>query len=268
MPEPVMHIPVSHSSGHIIIDVKVNGHGPFPFLLDTGASGDGRIDTSLVTLLSLKKVGERINDDGTGLNVQVHDVVEVDSVEFGGVAFRNLSFMAGDYSRRSYPTPRPIYGLLALELFSDLLLTIDYPEKSIRLEFGALQRDGGENVVNYLSGTDNRSCLIEVVLGPRRFLAGIDTGHQGSFIMPLADLDGLRIYGRPIRVGWAKTVNNEFDLYGAVLVDPLQFAGHSLPGVSATFAQGWGYPTVGYDVLKKFALTFDQKNRLIRFVRE
>ena len=37
-------IPIKHSSGHITVDIEINGQGPFKFLLDTGASGEGRID--------------------------------------------------------------------------------------------------------------------------------------------------------------------------------------------------------------------------------
>ncbi len=264
--ETVLRVPTEHSSGHIMINVRVNGRGPFPFLLDTGASGDGRIDTSLVNLLGLEKVGERLNDDGSGLNIHNTDVVRIDSIQFAGATFRDLHFMAGNYRSRSYPARKPVMGVLALEMFSELLLTIDYSGEAINLEFGQLAAEDSVHVTTYTRGRENLSCLIEVRLGARKFLAGIDTGHQGSLILPYEHLEGLRIYGRPIKVGYAKTVNNEFDLYGAVLVDPLEFAGQAVLNVSASFARGWGYPTIGYQILKKFVLTFDQKNRLVRFV--
>ncbi len=258
-------IPIKHSSGHITIQAKINGQGPFKFLLDTGASGEGRIDTSLVRLLGLKKIGERLNDDGTGMNIQNQDVVKIDSLQMGDVTFRNLSFIVGYYSHRSAPPRHRVKGILALDLFSDVLLTIDYPEKAVELSRGQLSSDSTAFVTRYSRGRQGLSCLIEVGLGPRKFWAGVDTGHQGSLTLPYDHLKGLRIYGRPVKVGYARTVNNEFELFGAVLVDPLLIAQHKVTSVNATFAREWGYPTIGYHILKRFALTFDQKNRLIRF---
>ena len=46
-------IPFRIESGHIIVQVKVNGHGPYPMLLDTGAEVS-TIDSSIASKASIK----------------------------------------------------------------------------------------------------------------------------------------------------------------------------------------------------------------------
>ena len=49
-----MRVPFEVIDGRIYIQATVNDRGPFKFAVDTGASGLGRADTSLVSILGLK----------------------------------------------------------------------------------------------------------------------------------------------------------------------------------------------------------------------
>ena len=52
-------LPVALAGGFVLVEgVRVNGEGPFRFLLDTGAMGAGRVDASLAQRLRLETTGE------------------------------------------------------------------------------------------------------------------------------------------------------------------------------------------------------------------
>src|SRR4051794_10991647 len=49
------------------VRVSVNGTGPYVFLFDTGAEGEGRADTLLTTTLSLPAAGVYANSDAASV---------------------------------------------------------------------------------------------------------------------------------------------------------------------------------------------------------
>ncbi|MEW6412257.1 MAG: retropepsin-like aspartic protease [Candidatus Zixiibacteriota bacterium] len=261
----VVKVPIKCSYGQIVVKAKVNGEGPFSFLLDTGTSGDGRIDTSLVTKFGLRKVGLALNDDGTGSNVQYHDLVFVDSIQIGGAVFRGLKCMARDYGNLPGLVKGPIMGILSFGLFSDLLLTIDYHDKEIQMQFGDLTGPDRKHVTPYMRSKDGLFCLVDARLGSKEFQATIDTGHEGGLNLPGSYMATTSTRDEVRLIGWAKTANNSFAVYGAQLAEPLQVAGHSIFNIKVTFAMDWDSPNIGYEVLRRFSLTFDQKNQLLRF---
>jgi hypothetical protein len=57
-------IPFELTQGRIYVDAYVNERGPFRFLVDTGTSGIGLADTSLVKDLGLTVTGKTENFDG------------------------------------------------------------------------------------------------------------------------------------------------------------------------------------------------------------
>ena len=112
-----VEIPIQVINGHIYIDVMINGKGPFLFLLDTGASGDGRIDLSLAHSLGINSIGNILNDDGTGKNAKILKKMIVDSLQVGDAKFSNLLLYGNDYSRKVLTT-KSIDGIIGFYLFS------------------------------------------------------------------------------------------------------------------------------------------------------
>src|SRR6266513_2790986 len=51
-----------------VIEVKLNGQGPFAFMFDTGAGMQADIDTSVAVRLKLRSNGRAINGDPSGAN--------------------------------------------------------------------------------------------------------------------------------------------------------------------------------------------------------
>jgi hypothetical protein len=261
---PVVRVPFDHEGRHALIRVHVNGEGPFPFLLDTGASGDGALDWSLVRALSLRRDAEVTIDDGSGLNQRRVPLVEVDALEMGGITFHGARLFVGEIRQIArhvdYPEGGPL-GIVGLGLFKDLLLTIDYPESRVEVGAGAL-REGELHVAPY----SLRDGLIYLPLriGDLDLTACVDTGSQSGLSLPLDFSKRVRCAFTPLVTATARTANNEYEILSSVLKDPLHLAGHSMEGQDVSFNGLFDEATLGYGLLKEYRLTFDQERHLVR----
>ncbi|TAH36873.1 MAG: PDZ domain-containing protein [Planctomycetota bacterium] len=261
--QEVVRVPMSHETRMPVIEAKVNGQGPYRFILDTGAGAHGRLDRDLVAELKLEPVGEAQASDGTGVNTRSARLVGVDCVEVGGARFEGLTFLEGDYATR-IPVGEPVVGILGYGLFAGLLWTVDYPGNAVELRRGELAA-GAEHVLAY---DDARGiATVPIRLGEHELRAHVDSGNMGGFMLPSEWMGKLRLAGPPVIRGSARTTNNEFQIRSAALEDALQFAGHSFQPAAADFAELFRVANLGYEVLKPFALTFDPKNRLLRVQR-
>ena len=89
-----MRVVNSNGGTLIYIPIRVNGHGPYDFVLDTGSSNSS-VDRSLVHKLGLRHTGEQHPVQGvTGSGVV--PIVKVRRWTLGGVALRGKSLSVVD----------------------------------------------------------------------------------------------------------------------------------------------------------------------------
>src|SRR5256714_9365824 len=81
-----------------VVEVRLNGQGPFAFMIDTGAGLQADIDTSVAERLGLQANGTAINGDPSGENDREVVTARIDSIQLGtagrearGVQFRNVT---------------------------------------------------------------------------------------------------------------------------------------------------------------------------------
>src|SRR4029078_13079436 len=58
VPSSRVEVPLRLRRGRLLVDVRINGGGPYTFLFDTCAAGDARADSGLVEKLKLTVIGE------------------------------------------------------------------------------------------------------------------------------------------------------------------------------------------------------------------
>lgn len=124
----LIRVPFEIVDGRIYVQARVNGRGPYRFAVDTGASGMGRADASLVQALGLSTIGQAQNADG--VRSAQADTVLLDSLELGGLVQRELEVIAKDYGSR-LPEAQRFHGIIGRNFFADGLLVIDYPNRSL-----------------------------------------------------------------------------------------------------------------------------------------
>ena len=252
-----------------VIEVKLNGQGPFPFMIDTGAGMQADIDPSVAAKLKLQANGRALNGDPSGENDREVETTTIDSITLGrgrdrgAVEFRNVTAVVRPQKiTKDYPD---VDGILGFPLFSDYLLTLDYPAMQVRLARGALPGPNGGDVLSF--EIENRIPVIELAIGKIRVRAHLDSGNfVAGFILPEEIVEQLQLLSQPTMIGGARSVTNRVELKQAQLRDPIRIGQFEFPQPTITFPAP-SETNVGFKVLRDFVLTLDQKNRRVKLER-
>jgi hypothetical protein len=116
----------SSRPGEIVVPVTVNGAGPFPFLLDTGASHTA-ISSSLARELGATAVAKTIVTSPVGEDLR--PVVRLDHVDLGPVTARAV--MASLVEDEALCRERRIRGLLGQDVLALNRYTIDFRDRLV-----------------------------------------------------------------------------------------------------------------------------------------
>lgn len=253
-------IPLTILNKKIVVDVKLNGKGPFKFFLDTGA-GITVLDQSLATELNFPvkgttKIGDPTDPQGITANRNF-----IEKMEMGGTAFNN--FIAVSWDRSGLYTPGSPRGVIGMPLFRNLLLTIDYPHNKVIVSKGELAA-GKAGVFAFEPSAGGTFILPVKVMGAEH-KASLDTGSPGGISFPSSYMDKLPLDGKPVEVGRGRTVGGEAVIYGAKMNGKVTIAGYEVENPRVAFFDRLRNINLGYDVLSPFAITIDQKNRRMLF---
>lgn len=259
---PVVRVPFDSSVRYVAVDVLIDGTGPYRFNVDTGASLAGAIDVTLAHRLGLREVGRARNTDGTGAVVD-RPIVRADSLVVGHAEFRAVRLLVEDFEWVSPAGSPPTNGLLGFPLFAELLLTIDYPRRELVLRSGSLPTEPSATTLGF--ELDAGVPAIELGIGADRFAAIVDTGNPTALTLPHSFRKLVSTKLPPRIVAHGRSAYHSFAYLGAPLAAPLRLAGTTFDDVGVMFAPAFDAPLLGYELLRHFAVTFDQVSRRIRF---
>lgn len=265
LPSSRVEVPLHFPADLPAVEVMVDGQGPFLFAIDTGAQGTGWADVTLVEKLGLEVTGRVQAGDGSGRRGAFMDVVRIESLSFGGATFKGLNAPSRDFNQRLPEGTEAIDGMLGFHSFADCLVTFDYPAKQLRIERGELPPADGEEILDLIAGDTMPAIDIEV--GGTRLTSHIDSRHMGTLMVPGRVAKKLELGAEPVVVGRARTVVGEFEIKKASLAGSLKIGRHRIPEPNVAFAKIFPRANIGARVLEQFVITFDQKNRRVRFLR-
>jgi hypothetical protein len=237
-----------------VIEVFVNGKGPFRFGVETGA-GFIALSPGFAAAQGLARIGGP--DDAP--------LFRIDSVTLPGAAFHTLG--ATELPRG----PTGVDGILGLPFFETLLLTIDYPRREVRLERGALPAANGQDILQLTKAGPFWAVPVEVA--GLRSRAVLDTRSMGSLGVAPAMADSLSFASPPVVVGMARGAGFAPTEVKAGQLDGDLKIGHyriTRPTIGVRALPSW-FPqeaTLGARVLKHFAVTLDQANARLRLTRD
>jgi predicted aspartyl protease len=246
------------------VEVTVNGRGPYLFLVDTGASGVARIDYSVVEALKLPIVGQETASGATkGGDAPIRRVA-VRVLGVGDRRYRDLQPLSRSYNTSGEYLP-DIGGILALNLFADELLTIDLPKRQMRITTGELPAANGRTILAY----EERGGVMHVPIriGKVSTTALVDTGTDRSIDLPASVIRQIALQDFPHPVGQSEGVTGKIGIAEVTVDGDLQLGAHTFHNPSVTFSEAFEYPILGSVFFHDFAITIDQKNKRIQFVR-
>ncbi len=260
---PVIEVPML-AGDEVLLEVRVDGKGPYRFALDTGAARGGRIDGRLAKTLGLPVVGRALTGDPTGKNRQEAEIVQAHTLTLGGASFQDVELLARDFQSGPGAT---FDGVLGIGLFKELLLTLDYPARRVRLETGELPPAEGHPEI--LDFTDPHGVPeIALKIGDVELRAEVDSGNmKGEVVLPASNIGKVPLEKDPEVVGHGRTGFNEFEIKQAPLRGALHIAGQTVEHIRIDFVDIFPQANLGAAFLRRFVVTIDGKNHRLRLLR-
>jgi hypothetical protein len=240
--------------------VTLNGHGPYRFILDTGAM-ISVIDASLAHELELPIVGETELASPAGGTPVTSSVLNIDEVQLDAAVFNNVQTAEMDL-RSLLKDPNAPQGVLSAALFRGMLLTFDYPLSQIRFEPGALGPADGSEIFQY-EASDGLP-TIPISFAGITVDAHLDTGSHAGFVLPGRYQDKLPLEAPPVEVARVEVVGREFPIFGSRLIGDARFGRYSYPNPEVRFGEFLPVGNIGYEILGRFSVTLDIQNRRLK----
>jgi len=272
-------LPFDFYQNEIILQVKVNGKGPFNMMLDTGT------DPSAIDLATAREIGLKLDPVGRqgaggGTSINLAYETKLPLLEIDGLTVKNIEALAIDLSRISQRLGKPIHGVLGHSLLNNRIVQIDYPQRVVRFysksPFAKAANQPNTPKRTVLSFRYADDVLIdEVSVNGKKIVANLDTGSDGTFQLTPAAVSYLRLEDEVSKakvstsVGFNGVSENREGRIGSVTIGGISI---DAPTV-IFFARGagrdkraWGI-NIGNAFLKDFVMTIDYPRKLITLER-
>jgi predicted aspartyl protease len=274
--QQVVEVPFDFYKNEIILQVKVNGKGPFNMMLDTGT------DPSAVDLTTARDLGLKLHPlgkpgSGGGAEVNLAYSTELPLVEVSGFTVKDVETVALDLSKMSERLGRPLHGVLGHSVLNGRIVQIDYPNCVVRFYsqplFSKADNTGKRSVIVFRY--EDNVLLDDVFVNGKKVVANLDTGSSGAFNLTPAAVSYLGLEEEfnqaPVitDVGYNGASQNRQGKVNNVMVGAISI---DAPAV-IFFGKGtgrdkkpWGV-NIGNAFLKDFVLTIDYRNKLVMLER-
>jgi hypothetical protein len=254
-------VPIDLAMGQPVVEVYLNGKGPYRMFLDTCA-GSTVLDQGLTTELGLAKRGETHLGDPVNPQAIRADVVTIDSLRIGSAVFTGVSAASFDRSaiRLGEGMPR---GVVGFPVFRELVETIDFPKAELRLSHDHLSDANATGRYR----TEHSLPLVPIQVAGVAMEAHLDTGSPGFLSIPERDSARVRFAG-PLQVlAHGRTVNSEVTFRGATLDGAVQVAGVTFDRPIVMLNDKLPQANLGSGALRDCVVTIDPANQRLRIER-
>ena len=248
IPAAGVSVPMLDFGGRPVVEVTVNGKGPYRMILDTGASGT--------------VINPEWFDGRTGR-------VTIDALGVGALALKHATVSSQSIFGGNVPAEFP-KGVLSAAAFPGYLLTLDYPGKRVSIRQGQLPAADGRRVFQY--GADEILPVAPIRVAGQELHLHVDSGSPGGVMLPLHFSRELPLAGELRPLGKARTVAGEFDVFTAPVTGTIELGEYVLDVPTVRFSDLRPGPepgpgNVGFEVLRTFKVTLDAANRRLSFER-
>jgi predicted aspartyl protease len=266
-------IPFDLIDNRIVIDVKLDGKGPFRFIFDSGAVSV--VSMELAREIGLKVEGLTKGGSGVGESTVERGETKISDTEVGRLHLKDEDFGVLSFSDNKYVFgANRIDGIIGYPLFKRFVVQIDYERRQLTFTEPSEFAYKGQGTVVPID-FDYHLPLIKGELDGVPGIFVIDTGARSALLLygPFVEQNGLREkYKATIEgvTGWgiggpvrSQIVRVNTLKLGAVEVKNL-VARLSLQRSGGLTNTGRA-ALVGPDVLKQFTTIFDYSRRQIIF---
>jgi predicted aspartyl protease len=257
----------------ILIPTRVNGRGPYDFVLDTGA-GACIVSESLAQELALERRGQASGRDAAG---EAHGTLAgTAAMAVGEMEVPEVALAIADFGVLARTVRARLDGVLGYGFVRHLRLTIDYHAQSltlIREEGGGERTPAGETIPFRIPDEDKPLVVVPGRANDARDLALIvDTGAS-ICVISSAVAEGLGLSAReigPLTGGGGKVAASASTLSSLALGNArLESVDVAVSDFLSAIGEKVGQRLdgiVGYNFLRHFDVTFDYPRGLLGLV--
>lgn len=256
-PQAVHLAPLQIVHAKPFVAVTINGKGPFRFVLDTGTGAEAFITPELVAQLALPETGQIQLNDPSGRGGRKVPTVLLQSLQVAGVEFTAVHAAVHDLGNGDGACE----GLLGFALFRDYLLTIDYPNHRMSLASGNLKPDGQRSVLSFR--ISDGIPIVKLAIGSASIDAQLDSGGAG-LSLPLQLASQFKSALEYTSIIDAHSLSTSFRMMGATLDSDVHLGSYTFKRPYVEINPAFPMASLGACPMQDFALTFDQKNGLVR----
>ena len=246
-----------------LVEVKIDGKGPFLFSVDTGLSVRACIADDLRRELGLPRGRGMFSDDGGG-RVGYQPGSRLPSVSVGGVEWKDLRVLVEDLEWLKSSEGLPIRGILGLRFFGDRTIQFDGNGGVIRLFDQRLPRQPQQQISRFRLRGGVPYCWMQA--GAHNFPVLLDTGYDGGIAMPYSFRDKVLCYDQPRLTAKLRTAHGQDrKIYSARLKQDATVAGFKMHHPPVQFLEGYRTGILGGQALRQFVVTFDRQGQRVHF---
>jgi hypothetical protein len=265
-------LPARLISNFFVVEANLDGGAPYRFLVDTGST------VSYVTPKLAQRFAVKEKKGATPRLVRVRSAhgeetelpaLTLRQLRIGASLFERVPALAYDFTDLSSHLGLQIDGIIGFPVFQHTLLTLDYLEKRLIIAPSvaayAPPPKQTPRVSTLTFGNQQGTPLIPIQMGNESFVALIDSGSDGSLSLNPAGLHPRFANGPRAGTIISSLQGDRPQLTGRL--DQSVLLGTNLihqPIVDLTDQLS----SIGGEILRHFAVTFDQRRNLVTFARE
>jgi len=247
--------------GFLVVNVMLNGKGPFRFGIDTGAPGPVRLDKAVAEQLGVKPHRVEIEGDGSGQNDHEVPVIRVNSLQMGSFKTDKLEANINDLRGRGFD----LDGIFGMDAFKNHILTLDYGKAIVAVDKGQLPPSNGRDIVDYTLTPDGL-IIVELAIGKLSFKAVLDTGQVIASLFAPEQVAQAIGCGAPREAGKARTVSNEYATYENDVCAPVRIGTTVLPVTKVRHPAVSEELNLGGKAMEGGILRLDQRNKRLQII--
>ena len=252
-------IPIDLRTMRPVLEVYVNGEGPFKFVLDTGASHT-MVGWDLARRLDLPEVGTAMvsapNSAGFIKSPQFRmRELRVGDLKFFGV--KSVAIMDDNFMRQIRAD-----GIVSAQDFRGYLVTLDYRQRELTIAPGRLPEPDGKRVLEYTLRSNIPGITLDV-MGKSTFFH-LDSGSPFYIALPGTLLTTIEYEKPPTMVGTAGTITGNFVVYYGKLAGDVKFGEYTVEKPTVEVLDKMPYGNLGFRFFRDYKVTFDYLAQRVR----
>ncbi|HSJ13460.1 MAG TPA: aspartyl protease family protein [Longimicrobiales bacterium] len=227
-----------------LVEVMINGHGPYRFLVDLGSNV-----VVVRNAVAASAEGAVLVDRPRG------DIIRFDSISLGALVLRSV--VAAGYDSLD------VDGVLGYNVLQYHSFDLDYPRQRLTIHDSELPAPDFREILPY--SVDGRMPMLLVRIGSDSLRVNLDTGATEWLTIPPALQDGIRWAGqvRPGRMTWNNQTGAQ-QVHEGTLLDPLEIGPLVLSDVLVYINPDADGPWLGSSAMQHARWSFDPRNQRVR----